>query len=832
MRGASAAAASARPGSSTVRCATRAFHFATPAFAKALRPVPTVDTSALRAAALDALDRFDSKSWQDHPIASLLHGERLAAGTRVETRDAFGRPNGAQLLATDAEMAAIVEHATRFQGEVADLRVPVRAVEARMLDTIGGGAGELIAHQLLDFGKQDGVTEIEEALQANAVERRLNDGLLGAESRGEVKIGRRVALATCVSNFTNFLDFSRKALRNLELGVPVLLLSRSNTSQHAFRWAERLARELQREGVNPAMLTFASASLEQQQFLLGSAAAASAATAASKADTVDTTKSVNALSFAPPLLVTSGRSVAAALKAQLPGTIASTGGPNLILNLTSASSLAAAARLSATIEHSGQCTALRVLVTTPEAAEEQVLVESLGALETAVDARAALTAGHFAALLDSAEDARQPPPEGYTQLQLASECGQEAKPSSVCYKVAETLPGDGGAAIAEHWRRPVLDVVAPPGGEPTLCSESFIGELSAWLTQHQPISLAINGAAPGAEPGTAPPGAAPAHERHLQVARQLFERSALAVYTVGDEQVPALCVAARPQDGEIFAELPPAVELERFTCFPMAVPASQPSYFTHYEPAHLARRAAATAQLAAEAAAAGDDRKQVDALCALVSAARAPAAAGFLIELADYLRAAARGPTIAPTANRTALFGLQRPPLLGRSTTVLRCAEETPLDALLPLVLPFALTNAASQVEISVHPANREIRFDLARLEAEGGERLAVRLRTETDAQYSERTAAEAASIYNKASLSLPFSPLITTRLFPNHHLISLFGQVDAVNYEDDAWPLVGQWVMRLMPFGHVKHARGRCEPFLRLFVSSSKWLKWTGLSA
>merc|ERR1712046_98558 len=119
----------------------------------------------------------------------------------------------------------------------------------------------------------------------------------------------------------------------------------------------------------------------------------------------------------------------------------------------------------------------------------------------------------------------------------------------------------------------------------------------------------------------------------------------------------------------------------------MAVPASQPSYFTHYEPAHLARRAAAAAQLAAEAAAAGDDRKQVDALCALVSAARAPAAAGFLIELADYLRAAARGPTIAPTANRTALFGLQPPPL-GRSTTVLRCAEETPLDALLPLVLP------------------------------------------------------------------------------------------------------------------------------------------------
>lgn len=185
-----------RHASRTLRLSRRGFHFGTPAFAGALRPVPTVDTAALRALAVVVVDSFNSSDWHERPVASLLRGERLTAGTRVQTRDAFGRPNGAQLLASDDEMAALVEHATRFKGTVADLRAPMRAVESRMLAVEpAGGAAELIAHQLLDFGKQDGVTEIEEALQANAVERRLNDALLESEMRGEVTIPRRIVLA-------------------------------------------------------------------------------------------------------------------------------------------------------------------------------------------------------------------------------------------------------------------------------------------------------------------------------------------------------------------------------------------------------------------------------------------------------------------------------------------------------------------------------------------------------------------------------------------------------------------------------------------------------------
>ena len=86
-------------------------------------------------------------------------------------------------------------------------------------------AGALIANQTLDFGKQDGVTEIEEALQANAVERRLNDQLWEAESAGEVVIPRRVALVPCVSNFSHFLDMCRKGLRLLELGSPIEIVA-------------------------------------------------------------------------------------------------------------------------------------------------------------------------------------------------------------------------------------------------------------------------------------------------------------------------------------------------------------------------------------------------------------------------------------------------------------------------------------------------------------------------------------------------------------------------------------------------------------------------------
>jgi len=76
-------------------------------------------------------------------------------------------------------------------------------------------------------------------------------------------------------------------------------------------------------------------------------------------------------------------------------------------------------------------------------------------------------------------------------------------------------------------------------------SECFTSSLVDWLIEHQPISLAING---------------DQHPWHF--ARRLFEQSGLVVYTVGTEFSPALTAQARPQDGEIFGEVPPRSQVD------------------------------------------------------------------------------------------------------------------------------------------------------------------------------------------------------------------------------------------------------------------------------
>ena len=155
---------------------------------------------------------------------------------------------------------------TSEAGVVEEWLRAVRGAEAELLSD--RYAAMLAGNQAIDFLKQDGITEIEESVQANCVERRMNDMLLADEQAGMIRIGRAPALIACVSNFSNFLDLFRKTVRQLELGVPCLVLSRTNTSQHCYRWFLLLQELALAHGLPKHLVAFASCSVEAQRGLM------------------------------------------------------------------------------------------------------------------------------------------------------------------------------------------------------------------------------------------------------------------------------------------------------------------------------------------------------------------------------------------------------------------------------------------------------------------------------------------------------------------------------------------------------------------------------------
>ena len=777
----------------------RSFHYASPAYHSALLPAVAADPGKIRSAALAALE--DSKaikaSWHTKPVTSLLNGKSLENGERVDTMDAFGNANGAQLLASASEMAQLIEHAASFHPERTDLREPVRAAEAALLSP--AHFGSLVANQTLDFGKQDGVTEIEEALQANPVERRLNDQLWTAEEQGVVSIPRRTIFVPCVSNFSHFLDLCRKTLRTIELGVPVVVLSRSHVavSLPLGACAVRGALAIGRRPSLPDVL------------LVGARAAAGAHPSrhAGHRHRHGAQRRAHAVSLHRCTLAgkeDQGRGMRRHDRVDT--------GP-LMVAMGLPKSVAAAAAMSATIENSGQCTALRVLVAPEADATSEVVEGMFAATSTGGDAAEYLAAGQFAGLLD-------PPPTDVAGGAAVVPSGYTAHPtlgSGVSYRLRAGLPampatlGGGPEDFDEHWRQVVVDVVTPPqdGSAGSAASSSssssaethstcaiysdqFLDGIGAWLVKHQPITLSINGLTGDRE---ASDHDAPAPE-HYAVARRLFERSALCVYSVGDADRPALTAQARPQDGETFGELPPLGELTDVTRFPMVVPSAQAAYFSHYRREYLASAADGAAE-AASPIWGGYANGQRGTLGVFVDAASDPAVKGYLLELGEYLRAAAVGPQ-RTHATRTCLYGWQRPPLDGRLTAI-RCGELTTLDELLPYLLPFCLTNAAPQCLLTVDPSNDTLLDELPRLQlrAKGLEDVDFRLHTEADMR-------------SDAMQAMLHRTLRPAELGSTH-----------------PFPLAQQFVSRLLPLGHVKSARPDDSHFLKVFEPSEKWLRF-----
>mmetsp|Transcript_3015 Transcript_3015/g.6832 ORF Transcript_3015/g.6832 Transcript_3015/m.6832 type:complete len:420 (-) Transcript_3015:452-1711(-) len=380
------------------------------------------------------------------------------------------------------------------------------------------------------------------------------DDLLASEARGELRVDRRPALVAAVSNFSNFLDLCRKTLRNLEAGVPVVVLSRANTGQHVYRWFQLLREAMQREGVPPELCTFLSADLEGQRRLMAALPES-------------------------PVFFTGSREVACALKELSPLTFASTGGPNTLVASEWTPPVSEAARVSACIENSGQCTALRHLVA--PGLDRQKLEAMFDATPSSSSAAAALQHGHFAALLEpwakqwspSEGEASPSPVEGYSL---------HAKVAA-CFKLSADLPTDStspgqekGGGLEEHWRRVVVDATSPPGGVGDN-NPAFLASLSEWLVREQPITLAVN----------------EARDQGFKLALPLFENTAQVVCSAGDvSESPALTCQARPQDGEIFGEFPPRRNLARHTHFPVVVPSPTPGYTAAYTREHLERVAA------------------------------------------------------------------------------------------------------------------------------------------------------------------------------------------------------------------------------------------------
>ncbi len=196
--------------------------------------------------------------WILHQICSILNGEKLLAppSNLWITKNSLFQPNGHQYYATPTQVQSILTHIQTYKSPYKDIRPQIRRIEQKFLHEYDG---LLIGNQCLDFGKQDGVTEIEESIMANSVERKLNDLLLEDEIAGKVVVNRQPIFVSCVSNFTNFLDLFRKTLRSLELGIPCVVLGRSHTVQHSYRWTELLVELMKEEELDLGMVTYLSA---------------------------------------------------------------------------------------------------------------------------------------------------------------------------------------------------------------------------------------------------------------------------------------------------------------------------------------------------------------------------------------------------------------------------------------------------------------------------------------------------------------------------------------------------------------------------------------------
>lgn len=678
------------------------------------------DFKDLRARTVAYIERFDPQSWYTDPVRTLLLGKPLVAtdDKNVSTVDAFNKKNGSMLHSSRPALDLVYAHLRSFQG-LKDYRDKVRAIEAELLSN--DLAAQLVGNQSLDFHKQDGITEIEEAHLANIVERGLNDLLLADEIKGTVQINRAPAWVGAVSNFSNFLDLFRKTIRNIELGVPVVVLSRNNTTQHVFRWTCLLLDLMEKHGVDLGLVTFVSCDIENQRALMQAFPAS-------------------------PMYFTGSRPIAKLIKEVCPSLMASTGGPNTLLSTVLNPSIDQAIVMSAAIENSGQCTALRHVVLPPSPNFAPHVVGVWDGVACQGKAQDALAQSSFCSLLEGAPFKVA---EGYT--------AHPTKP--VAYRIQDQLGGE----LDEHWREVYVDYTQ------SAINDELVEKLSTWLTTHQPISLAVNG---------------DTYEEAYGLAKKLFERTALVVYTVGSTENPALTCQARPQDGEVFGEFPPRRDLSLYSKYPVIVPSSTPGYNASYSRGFLQQNDVSSIISAQLSLWAGHSNQHSQALLEQIASVEFRAYGRLL---AAYLQDALHENPKRGHGSRTALWGLQNVPH-GRHTLI-RLGS---MDLTLVTLLPFHMTNAHTRVRVSLPSSATKAQAALTKLGIAFAEH-------DTKDQFAQ-------------AASLP----------------DVWGVIDLSAASEDAFdfPLVGHFVSQLLPLGHIKCTKGQDEKFVEVFKSSEKWLQ------
>ena len=555
-----------------------------------------------------------------------------------------------------------------------------------------------------------------------------------------------------VSNFSNFLDLSRKTLRSLEFGIPCVILSRSHTTQHPYRWTELLVNLMREEGIDPGMVTYLSCQLE---------------------DIVHITS--RCAGTAGNLYTTCSRELARSIKSTYPNTVSSTGGPNTLLTTGWTVPVRDAIRTSASIECAGQCTALRHLVV-PESVrpgDVESVFDDVEHVSCPIDA---LKRGAFDGVFDGHGGGASPPPPDATGY---SKHGRK----DAYFKVGRDYPSPENDEMNEYWRRVVIDVTNSLPDDDDDDDDDDDGRLGAeveklsrWLNRHQPISLAVNAK----------------RARVLRLGRDLFDRTSLVVTTIGStddaDAPPAMTCQARPQDAECFGEFPPRKRMGEYTKFPVIIPSSTPSYDACYREEYLASR---TPEDLDGAGCPGHVRDWLSDIAD-------PAARGYCVELVRYLcDATEENPKRGFGTGRTALWGLQRPPILEGLRTLVRCGRSTTFDGLSSIFLLFYSTNARSQVELSVDGLNEELLNKLMKHDLDSH---VFRVVVECEETLERRLNERGDDFYNIVRVPTDSS--------------------------ERSFPMLGQFVSLYLPLGHIKSTRPNDEEFVKYFGRSEKWLK------